>query len=126
MLTLGYGRSRAGLLVGTPRFSRVHHWAIRARGTARDRTSRRSARLLGVDGAPALSTTGASLPSGAASGQAHLLPRTSHCLDRKTSTTERRHISVSLYKRGRKYSISIWVDGVRHLKSTGTNNRREA
>jgi integrase len=33
---------------------------------------------------------------------------------------------VSLYKRGRKYSISIWVDGVRHLKSTGTTNRREA
>jgi integrase len=33
---------------------------------------------------------------------------------------------VSLYKRGRKYSISIWVDGIRHLKSTGTTNRREA
>jgi integrase len=33
---------------------------------------------------------------------------------------------VTLYKRGRKYSISIWVDGVRHLKSTGTTNRREA
>jgi integrase len=33
---------------------------------------------------------------------------------------------VSLYKRGRKYSISIWVDGVRHLKSTGTTNRRDA
>lgn len=33
---------------------------------------------------------------------------------------------MSLYKRGRKYSISIWVDGVRHLKSTGTTNRREA
>jgi integrase len=33
---------------------------------------------------------------------------------------------VSLYKRGRKYSISVWVDGIRHLKSTGTTNRREA
>jgi integrase len=33
---------------------------------------------------------------------------------------------VTLYKRGRKYSISIWVDGVRHLKSTGTTNHREA
>jgi integrase len=33
---------------------------------------------------------------------------------------------VSLYKRNRKYSISIWVDGIRHLKSTGTTNRREA
>jgi integrase len=33
---------------------------------------------------------------------------------------------VTLYKRGRKYSISIWVDGIRHLKSTGTTNRREA
>ena len=33
---------------------------------------------------------------------------------------------MSLYKRGRKYSISVWVDGVRHLKSTGTTNRREA
>jgi integrase len=33
---------------------------------------------------------------------------------------------VTLYRRGRKYSISIWVDGVRHLKSTGTTNRREA
>jgi integrase len=33
---------------------------------------------------------------------------------------------VTLYKRGRKYSISLWVDGVRYLKSTGTTNRREA
>ena len=33
---------------------------------------------------------------------------------------------MTLYRRGRKYSISIWVDGVRHLKSTGTTNRREA
>lgn len=33
---------------------------------------------------------------------------------------------MTLYKRGRKFSISIWVDGVRHLKSTGTTNRREA
>jgi hypothetical protein len=33
---------------------------------------------------------------------------------------------VTLYKRGRKYSISIWVDGIRHLKSTGTTNRRDA
>ena len=33
---------------------------------------------------------------------------------------------MTLYKRGRKYSISIWVDGIRHLKSTGTTNRREA
>jgi len=34
--------------------------------------------------------------------------------------------AVTLYKRGRKFSISIWVDGVRHLKSTETTNRREA
>jgi integrase len=33
---------------------------------------------------------------------------------------------VTLYKRGRNYSISLWIDGVRHLKSTGTTNRREA
>ena len=33
---------------------------------------------------------------------------------------------MTLYRRNRKYSISIWVDGVRHLKSTGTTNRREA
>ncbi len=33
---------------------------------------------------------------------------------------------MTLYKRGRKYSIQLWVDGVRHLKSTGTTNRREA
>ena len=33
---------------------------------------------------------------------------------------------MTLYRRGRKYSISIWVDGVRHLKSTGTTYRREA
>jgi integrase len=33
---------------------------------------------------------------------------------------------VTLYKRGRKYSIQLWVDGVRYLKSTGTTNRREA
>jgi integrase len=33
---------------------------------------------------------------------------------------------VSLYTRNRKYSISIWVDGIRHFKATGTTNRREA
>jgi integrase len=33
---------------------------------------------------------------------------------------------VTLYRRGRKYSIQLWVDGIRHLKSTGTTNRREA
>ena len=33
---------------------------------------------------------------------------------------------MSLYKRGRNYSISLWIDGVRYLKSTGTTNRREA
>lgn len=33
---------------------------------------------------------------------------------------------MTLYKRGRKYSIQLWVDGVRHLKSTGTTSRREA
>jgi len=33
---------------------------------------------------------------------------------------------VTLYRRGRKYSIQVWVGGVRHLKSTGTTNRREA
>ena len=33
---------------------------------------------------------------------------------------------MTLYRRGRKYSIQIWVDGIRHLKSTGTSNRREA
>jgi integrase len=33
---------------------------------------------------------------------------------------------VTLYKRGRKFSISLWIDGIRHLKSTGTTNRREA
>jgi integrase len=33
---------------------------------------------------------------------------------------------VTLYKRGRKFSIQLWVDGVRYLKATGTTNRREA
>lgn len=33
---------------------------------------------------------------------------------------------MTLYKRGRKYSISLWIDGIRYLKSTGTTNRREA
>jgi len=33
---------------------------------------------------------------------------------------------VTLYRRSRKYSIQLWVDGVRYLKSTGTTNRREA
>jgi integrase len=33
---------------------------------------------------------------------------------------------VTLYRRNRKYSIQLWVDGVRYLKSTGTTNRREA
>src|SRR5205807_9559693 len=38
----------------------------------------------------------------------------------------RRHSSMTLYRRGRKYSIQLWVDGVPHLKSTRTTNRREA
>ena len=33
---------------------------------------------------------------------------------------------MTLYRRNRKYSVQLWVDGVRHLKSTGTTNRREA
>lgn len=33
---------------------------------------------------------------------------------------------MTLYRRGRRYSIQLWVDGVRYLKSTGTTNRREA
>ncbi|HEY6763213.1 MAG TPA: hypothetical protein VI386_00450, partial [Candidatus Sulfotelmatobacter sp.] len=33
---------------------------------------------------------------------------------------------MTLYKRGQKWSISLWIDGIRHLKSTGTTNRREA
>lgn len=33
---------------------------------------------------------------------------------------------MTLYKRGRKYSIQLWMDGIRYLKSTGTTNRREA
>jgi integrase len=33
---------------------------------------------------------------------------------------------VSLYRRGRTYWTYVWVDGLRHSKSTGTTNRREA
>ncbi|MFZ0321074.1 MAG: tyrosine-type recombinase/integrase [Candidatus Sulfotelmatobacter sp.] len=33
---------------------------------------------------------------------------------------------MTLYRRGRKYSIQLWVDGIRYLKATGTTNRREA
>lgn len=33
---------------------------------------------------------------------------------------------MTLYKRGRNYSIQLWVDGIRYLKATGTTNRREA
>ena len=33
---------------------------------------------------------------------------------------------MSLYRRGRTYWTDIWVDGIRHSKSTGTTNRREA
>jgi integrase len=47
-------------------------------------------------------------------------------MDSQTTTTERRFTAVTLYKRGRKWSISLWIDGIRHLKSTGTTNRREA
>ena len=47
-------------------------------------------------------------------------------MDSQTTTTERRLTAVTLYKRGRKYSIQLWVDGIRSLKSTGTTNRREA
>jgi len=33
---------------------------------------------------------------------------------------------VSLYKRGRIFWTYVWIDGVRHSKSTGTGNRRQA
>jgi integrase len=33
---------------------------------------------------------------------------------------------VSLYKRGNVYWSYVWIDGVRHGKSTGTGNRRQA
>jgi len=33
---------------------------------------------------------------------------------------------VSLLKRGNVYWTYIWIDGVRHARSTGTNNRRQA
>jgi len=33
---------------------------------------------------------------------------------------------VSLYRRGRTFWTYIWIDGVRHAKSTGTINRRQA
>jgi len=35
-------------------------------------------------------------------------------------------VSVALYKRGRVWWSYVWVDGERHAKSTGTNNRRIA
>jgi integrase len=33
---------------------------------------------------------------------------------------------MSLYKRGNKWWVYVWIDGVRHHKSTGTSNRRQA
>lgn len=33
---------------------------------------------------------------------------------------------MSLYKRGTKYSSAVWIDGVRHFRSLGTTNRRQA
>lgn len=33
---------------------------------------------------------------------------------------------MSLYKRGNKWWAYVWIDGVRHHKSTGTSNRRQA
>ena len=33
---------------------------------------------------------------------------------------------MSLYKRGTKWWAYVWIDGVRHNKSTGTSNRRQA
>jgi integrase len=48
-------------------------------------------------------------------------------LDLETTTlTERRYSTVSLYRRGRTYWSYIWIDGIRHSKSTGTSNRRQA
>jgi hypothetical protein len=33
---------------------------------------------------------------------------------------------MSLFKRGNKWWAYVWIDGVRHNKSTGTSNRRQA
>ena len=33
---------------------------------------------------------------------------------------------MSLYRRGRTYWSYVWIDGIRHSKSTGTTNRRQA
>ena len=33
---------------------------------------------------------------------------------------------MTLYKRGNVWWVYVWIDGVRHAKSTGTSNRRHA
>ncbi len=33
---------------------------------------------------------------------------------------------MALFKRGNKWWAYVWIDGVRHHKSTGTSNRRQA
>ena len=33
---------------------------------------------------------------------------------------------MSLYKRGNGYWSAIWIDGVRHMRSLETTNRRQA
>ena len=85
-----------------------------------------ASRLLRLDGPPAISAPGPTPSSGLRFGEARLLSGAGRRLDSQKTKTERRTTAVTLYRRGRKYSISVWVDGVRHLKSTGTTNRREA
>ena len=57
--------------------------------------------------------------------QIDLLPQPSRALDSSTPT-ERRNVTMSLYKRNSIWWFSIFVDGERHCESTGTSNRRTA
>src|ERR1700722_11438029 len=78
-----------------------------------------------MDRAPSLLAPRHSASPLGSDGQTHVLSQPGRSLDSST-TTERREITMSLFKRGSKWSTRVWIDGVPHQKSTGTSNRRQA
>ena len=60
------------------------------------------------------------------SGPTDVLLEPGRRLGARTTTKERRKPQMSLYKRGKVYWSALYVDGVRHVRSLETTNRRQA
>src|SRR5215472_5915235 len=80
--------------------------------------------MFGLDRAPKVRLARIAAFANRCERETHFLSKASHALDFETPTERR--IEVSLYKRGNVFWSYVWVDGIRHARSTDTGNRRLA